>query len=160
LGKQKKITGKQFATSEQRAERRAIKKEVDNFLSEFDKSLIDSNFSQYLQATLASSKEDTLSFRTNPTQFALDNLNDYWFSIDSTDGGDLFVESKTLSKLKQMLEIKIDSEKADDSGKTTTSAVATNTTTTTTTTNTTTTTTNTDPNQASSEEGDTSPRKQ
>lgn len=159
LGKQKKITGKQFATPEQRAERRAIKKEVDNFLSEFDESLIDSNFSQYLQATLASSKEDTLSFRTNPTQFALDNLNDYWFSIDSTDGGDLFVESKTLSKLKQMLEIKIDSENADDSGKTTTSAVATNTTTTTTT-NTTTTTTNTNPNQASSEEEDTSPPKQ
>ena len=47
LGKQKKITGKQFATPEQRAERRAIKKEVDNFLSEFDESLIDSNFSQY-----------------------------------------------------------------------------------------------------------------
>ena len=79
--------------------------------------------------------------------------------VDLLTGGDLFVESKTLSKLKQMLEIKIEFENADDSGKTTTSAVATNTTTTTTT-NTTTTTTNTNPNQASSEEEDTSPPKQ
>lgn len=159
LGKQKKITGKQFATPERRAERRTIKKEVDNFLSEFDESLIDSNFSQYLQATVASSKEDMLSFRTNPAQFALDNLDGYWFSIDSTDGGDLYKESATIRELEQLLKIKIDSNKADDSGKTTTSAVATNTTTTTTTTNTTTTTTNTNPNQASSEE-DASPRKQ
>ena len=158
LGKQKKITGKQFATPEQRAERRAIKKEVDNFLSEFDESLIDSNFSQYLQATLASSKEDILSFRTNPAQFALDNLDGYWFSIDSADGGDLYKESATIRELEQLLKIKIDSTKADDSGKTTTSALATNTTTTTT--NTTTTTTNTNPNQAPSEEEDTSPRKQ
>ena len=149
LGKQKKITGRQFATPEQRAERRAVKKEVDNFLSNFDESLIDSNFSQYLQTTLASSKENNFSFRKNPTQFVLDNLNDYWFSIDSTDGGDLFVESNTLNTLKQLLGIKIESERADDSGKTTTSTVATNTTTT----------TNTNPTQASSEE-DGSPRKQ
>ena len=164
LGKQKKITGKQFATSEQRAERRAIKKEVDNFLSKFDESLIDSNFSQYLQATVASSKEDILSFRTNPAQFALDNLDDYWFSIDSTEGGNLYEESATIRELERLLKIKIKSETADDSGKTTTSTVATNTTTTTANTttitaNTTTTTTNTNPNQASSEE-DTSPRKQ
>ena len=149
LGKQKKITGKQFATSEQRAERRAIKKEVDNFLSNFDESLIDSNFSQYLQTTVAFSKENNSSFRKNPTQFVLDNLNDYWFSFDSTDGDDLFVESAALNKLKQLLEIKIGSEKAGDSGKIITSTVATNTTTT----------TNTNPTQASSEE-DGSPRKQ
>lgn len=150
LGKQKKITGKQFATPEQRAEKRAIKKQVENFLINFDESLIDSNFSEYLQTIVASSKENYSAFRKNPAEFALDTLDDYWFSFDSTDGGDLFIESKTLSKLKQLLEIKIESEKADDSDKTTTSTVATNTTTTT---------TNTNPTQSSSED-DSSPRKQ
>ena len=149
LGKPKKVKGKQFANPEQRAERRAIKKEVDNFLSQFDESLFDSNFSQYLQTIVASSKENTLSFRTNPAQFALDNLDGYWFSIDSTDGGDLYKESATIRELEQLLKIKIDSDKADDSGETTTSTEATSTTTT----------TNTNPTQASSEE-DTSPRKQ
>ena len=149
LGKPKKVKGKQFANPEQRAERRAIKKEVDNFLSQFDVSLIDSNFSQYLQKTVASSKENILSFRTNPAQFALNNLHDYWFSIDSTDSGDLYEESATIRELEQLLKIKIDSDKADDSGETTTSTEATSTTTT----------TNTNPTQASSEE-DTSPRKQ
>ena len=150
LEKQKKITGRQFATPEQRAEKRAVKKEVDSFLSNFDESLIDSNFSQYLQTIVASSKENATVFKKNPAQFVLDRLDDYWFSFDSTDGGDLFIESTTLGKLKQLLEIKIESEKADDSGKTTTSTVATNTTTTT---------TNTNPTQASSEE-DSSPHKQ
>ena len=94
-------------------------------------------------------KENILSFRTNPAQFALNNLHDYWFSIDSTDSGDLYEESATIRELEQLLKIKIDSDKADGSGKTTTSTVATSTTTT----------TNTNPTQASSEE-DTSPRSQ
>lgn len=149
LGKPKKLTDKQFATAEQRKEKRAIKKEVENFLINFDESLIDSNFSDYLQTIVASSKENYSAFRKNPAQFSLDTLNDYWFSFDSTDGSDLFIESTILGKLKQLLEIKIESERADDSGKTTTSTVATNTTTT----------TNTNPTQASSEE-DGSPRKQ
>lgn len=103
-----------------------------------------------MQTIVASSKENATVFKKNPAQFVLDRLDDYWFSFDSTDGGDLFIESTTLGKLKQLLEIKIESEKADDSGKTTTSTVATNTTTTT---------TNTNPTQASSEE-DSSPHKQ
>ena len=150
LVKPKKTTGKQFAATAQIKEKRVIKKEVENFLINIDESLIDSNFSEYLQTIVASSKENAIAFKKNPAQFVLDSLNDYWFSFDSTDGGDLFVESTTLGKLKQLLEIKIESEKADDSGKTTTSTVATNTTTTT---------TNTNLTQASSEE-DTSPRKQ
>lgn len=157
LDQRKKIKGKQFANSEQRAERRAIKKEVEKFLINFDESLIDSKFSDYLQTIIAFSKENNFSFRKNPAQFALDNLNDYWFSFDSADGDDLFVESTRLGKLKQLLELKIEADKADDSGKTTTSTQATNTTTTTT--NTTTTTTNTNPTQESSDE-DSSPRKQ
>ncbi len=157
LVKPKKTTGKQFAATEQIKEKRAIKKEVENFLINIDESLLDSNFSEYMQTIVASSQENTIVFKQNPAQFVLDSLNDYWFSFDSTDGGDLFIESTTLGKLKQLLEIKIESEKTDDSGKATTSTVATNTTITTT--STTTTTTNTNPTQASSEE-DSSPRKQ
>lgn len=150
LGKLKKVKGKQFATSEQRAEMRAIKKAVQKFLINFDESLIDSNFSEYLQTIIGSSKENNASFRENPAQFILDNLNDYWFSFDATSGDDLFIESTTLGKLKQRLEKQIQSDKTDDSGKTTIPIAATNTTTTT---------TNTNPTQASSEE-DTSPRTQ
>lgn len=149
LDKSKKITDKQFATAEQRKEKRAIKKEVDNFLVNFDESLLDSNFSEYLQTIVTSSKEDTIAFRKNPAQFALDNLNDYLFSIGPDNRNDLFVEFENLGKLRDLLEIKIKSEKTEDSGKTTTSTA----------TNTTTTTTNTNPTQSSSEE-DSSPRKQ
>jgi len=147
FSQQKKITDKKFATADQRHEKRAIKKEVENFLINFDESLIDSNFSEYLQTIVASSKVNNVAFKNNPAQFSFDNLNDYLFSYDPADGGDLLAEFANLRKLRQLLEIKIESEKADDSDKTTTSTVATNTT------------TNTNPTQASSEE-DGFPRKQ